>query len=112
MGLISICVSECISELSQQFPAPNAIVEWVKTFVDEDLGWVIGIAYWYAFASQFANQSLAAANLSTYWDLSPTFQTLAFYAVGPIVILVLNFLGVFVREMSAIKGEGSSADVS
>jgi yeast amino acid transporter len=96
IGLLAIVVSECISELSQQFPAPNAIVEYVKTFVDKDLGWVVGIAYWYAFASVFAVQNLAAAELSKYWGLSQTFQTLAFYAVAPLVILTLNFFGVFV----------------
>lgn len=96
IGLVAISVSESISELSQQFPAPNAIVEYVKTFVDKDLGWVVGIAYWYAFASVFAVQNLAAAELSTYWGLSQTFQTLAFYALAPLVILTLNFCGVFV----------------
>jgi amino acid transporter len=46
MGIIAICVGECISELVQQFPAPNAIVEYVRAFVDKDFGWVVGIAYW------------------------------------------------------------------
>jgi amino acid permease len=99
IGLLAIVVSECISELSQQFPAPNAIVEYVKTFVDKELGWVVGIAYWYAFASVFAVQNLAAAELSKYWGLSQTFQTLFFYAVAPSVILILNFFGVFVSLM-------------
>lgn len=97
IGLITIFVGECISELSQQFPAPNAIVEYVKTFVDQDLGWVVGIAYWYAFASVFAVQNLAAAGLSRYWGLSQTWQTLAFYVLSPLAIVVLNFCGVFVR---------------
>jgi amino acid permease len=96
IGLITIFVGECISELSQQFPAPNAIVEYVKTFVDQDLGWVVGIAYWYAFASVFAVQNLAAAGLSRYWGLSQTWQTLAFYVLSPLAIVVLNFCGVFV----------------
>lgn len=46
IGVIAICVGECISEMVQQFPAPNAIVEYVTAFVDKDLGWVVGIAYW------------------------------------------------------------------
>lgn len=96
IGFIAILVNEGISELAQQFPAPNAIVEYVKTFVDEDFGWVVGIAYWYAFASVFAVQNLAAAQLSTYWGLAQTWQTLAFYAIAPVVIVTLNFFGVFV----------------
>jgi amino acid transporter len=116
IGIISISVSEGISELVQQFPAPNAIVEYVSVFVDKDLGWVVGIAYWYtlsistlrplhqanraryAFASVFAVQNLAAAQLSTYWNLSETWQTLAFYVLAPIAILAINFFGVFVRQ--------------
>ncbi|KAH6870499.1 hypothetical protein BKA58DRAFT_178087 [Alternaria rosae] len=46
MGAITICAAEGLSELTQLFPAPNAIVEYVRAFVDEDLAWVIGIAYW------------------------------------------------------------------
>ena len=46
VGLIAICVMECVSELIQMFPTPNAIVEFVRVFVDEDLAWVVGVAYW------------------------------------------------------------------
>jgi amino acid transporter len=97
IGIVTISVSECVGEFTQQFPAPNAIVEYVGTFVDEDLRWVIGIAYWYAFASVFAVENLAAAGLSNYWGLSQTFQTLAFYVASPTIIVTLNFCGVFVR---------------
>jgi amino acid transporter len=47
IGIVAICVNECVAELTQQFPVYNAVVEYVRVFVDEDLGWVIGIAYWY-----------------------------------------------------------------
>lgn len=47
MTIIAIAVSESVGELTQQFPIYNAIVEYVRAFVDEDLGWVIGVAYWY-----------------------------------------------------------------
>jgi yeast amino acid transporter len=97
IGVISILVCECIGEFSQQFPAPNALVEYVKVFVDEDLSWVVGIAYWYAFASVFAVENLSAAGLSGYWGLSQTFQTLAFYVASPLILLALNLTGVFVR---------------
>lgn len=46
VGIVAICVMECVSELIQMFPTPNAIVEFVRIFVDEDLAWVIGIGYW------------------------------------------------------------------
>jgi yeast amino acid transporter len=46
IGIISISVMKGVSEMIQLFPAPNAVVEYVKAFVDVDLAWVIGIAYW------------------------------------------------------------------
>ena len=46
MSVIAIMVMEGLSEFTQLFPAPNAIVEYVRTFVDPDLAWVAGIAYW------------------------------------------------------------------
>lgn len=48
VGIITICVMECVSEFVQMFPTPNAIVEFVRIFVDEDLAWVVGLAYWLA----------------------------------------------------------------
>ena len=46
MGLVAICVMEGVSELTQLFPTPNAVVQYVRAFVDKDLGWVVGVAYW------------------------------------------------------------------
>ena len=46
VGVVAICVMECVSEMIQMFPTPNAIVEFVRILVDEDLAWVIGLGYW------------------------------------------------------------------
>lgn len=46
VGIVGISVMECVSELTQMFPTPNALVEFVRIFVDEDLAWVIGVVYW------------------------------------------------------------------
>jgi amino acid permease len=45
MAFITLGVGESIGELVQKFPCYNAIVEYVRVFVDPDLGVVIGIAY-------------------------------------------------------------------
>lgn len=45
LGLTALSVSETVSELVQKFPAPNAVFEYVATFIDEDLAWPVGIAY-------------------------------------------------------------------
>src|ERR1700759_5557599 len=46
VGLNAIFVMEGLSELIVLFPVSNAMVEFVRTFVDEDLSLVIGLAYW------------------------------------------------------------------
>jgi amino acid permease len=45
-GIVAISVMECVSEFVQLFPSPNAIVDIIAAFVCEDLGLIIGIAYW------------------------------------------------------------------
>jgi hypothetical protein len=44
----------------------------------------------------FALQSLAAAQLSQFWGLTQTWQTIAFYLGVPIGLTIINMLGVFV----------------
>lgn len=46
VGVVAIAVMEGICELIIRWPIPNAMVEFVRSFVDEDLGVAIGIMYW------------------------------------------------------------------
>lgn len=46
VGIVAIAVMECICEMVVLWPVPNAMVEYVKAFVDEDLGIAVGIMYW------------------------------------------------------------------
>lgn len=110
-GVVAICVSECISELVQLFPISNAIVEYVRKFVDEDFGWAIGTAYWYAYneeivlhtnisrltySSIFAAQNMTAAHLSEYWGGSEpqAWRIVVFYFFAPVTMLVINLFPV------------------
>jgi yeast amino acid transporter len=45
VGLGVIMVMEGIAEMITHWPVSNAMVEFVKTFVDKELGIVIGLAY-------------------------------------------------------------------
>lgn len=40
-------VMQCITEMLSIWPVPGALIELVRTFLDEDLAWTVGIAYWY-----------------------------------------------------------------
>jgi amino acid transporter len=125
-GITAISVMECVSEFTQLFPAPNAIVDIIAAFLCEDWAWVAGIAYWclhsdflvllsikltsqirYTYTSIFANQLVEAATLTNYWQLAAIWQTLGLYVLAPLVIIALNLCGVKVshlrRSMAAHK---------
>ncbi|PWY64181.1 amino acid transporter [Aspergillus eucalypticola CBS 122712] len=95
ISIVVLAVNECISELAQQFPVYNSIVEYVRTFVDEDFGWVIGLAYWYAYAATFASQTSMAATLLEYWGLQTAWRVLICYVMVPVILFLLNMTGVF-----------------
>ncbi|PYI11465.1 amino acid transporter [Aspergillus sclerotiicarbonarius CBS 121057] len=95
MSVVILAVNECVAELTQQFPVYNAIVIYVRKFVDDDLGWVIGVAYWYAYAATFASQSAMAATLLEYWGLGMPWRVLICYVLVPVVLFLLNMTGVF-----------------
>lgn len=46
VGVVAIAVMEGMSEMITLWPIPNAMVEFVKTFVDKELGIVVGVGYW------------------------------------------------------------------
>jgi amino acid permease len=46
MGILAICVMEGLSEFVQLMAVPNALFELIRAFVDEDLAWCCGVAYW------------------------------------------------------------------
>ena len=93
VGVAVICIMEGIAEMIGHWPIANAMVEFVKAFVDKDLAIVVGLAYWYLFTSasyisvyaeqfryayaiSFNHLIIAAANLARYWDWSLSCRTL------------------------------------
>lgn len=115
MAITSICVMEGLAEMIVMWPVSNAMVEFVKVFVDRDLAIVVGISYWYRFScsrhslvgiqtsdawcrytwsSIFATLLIAAADFSEFWIPHQTWRTIIFYVAVPIGLLVINALGV------------------
>ena len=46
VAITAICLMEGLSEMVVLWPVSNAMVEFVRVFVDQDLAFVIGIGYW------------------------------------------------------------------
>ena len=53
--------------------------------------------YRYCYAATFAAQNLTASKLAEYWGIPPWAQIVFFYVIVPIILLVINLTGVFVR---------------
>lgn len=47
VGLLSVAVMQCITEMLCIWPIPGALSVYVSEFVDVELGIAVGIAYWY-----------------------------------------------------------------
>ncbi len=71
VGLNAICVMEGLSELIVLWPVSNAMVEFVRTFIDDDLALVVGLAYWYVCEFVTALLNLNAAGIPGHPLLRP-----------------------------------------
>lgn len=47
VGVLAICVMLTIGEMVCIWPMSNALIEFVSAFLDEELGIVVGLAYWF-----------------------------------------------------------------
>jgi amino acid transporter len=47
VSVTAICVLDGLAEMTIMWPVSNAMVEYVKAFVDRDLAIVVGLAYWF-----------------------------------------------------------------
>lgn len=46
IGIFASAIMQGIAELLCIWPVPGALQEYVSVFVDEELGFAVGIAYW------------------------------------------------------------------
>jgi amino acid permease len=89
VAITSICVMEGLSEMIVMWPVANAMVTYVRVFVDEDLAIVIGLAYW------FVNFSAPYMLLSTLRPaLTLNAGTLGHQYSSPSLSLRLAFLNI------------------
>ena len=57
----------------------------------------------YTFSAIFATLIITAAGFTDFWGLAQVYQTVIFYVLAPVMILFINFAGVFV-SLPNIKG--------
>ncbi|PMD22268.1 hypothetical protein NA56DRAFT_98136 [Hyaloscypha hepaticicola] len=93
VGIVAIAVMEGICEMIVLWPISNAMIEFVRTFVDRDLAIVVGIAYWYTYSITMAALIIESANLLTYWSSEVSYHVIAIL-LFLLVIFAINSRGV------------------
>jgi amino acid transporter len=119
VGVGVIFLMAGVAEMINHWPISGALVEFVRTFVDEELGFVLGIAYWcvfeqdiliaqnnvllivsprLAYSITFGTLLSALVDLGRYWNWPGIWQVAAFCIASPFLILFINVNSVYVGE--------------
>ena len=116
VGLAVMSLMAGVAEMINHWPISGALVEFVRTFVDNELVIVLGIAYWYvdkllckllrindlrlAYSITFGTLLSALVDLGTYWDWPTIWQVVTFCVGCPLLILLINVNDVYVSSLS------------
>lgn len=91
-GLVIFSVMRCLAEMVSVRPVKGPLMDFPHTFVDEALGFAVGIMYWLANCMSTVTLTIAAAMFTQYWDSSFGMASAIF--VSLLAILFMNACGV------------------
>ena len=111
VGLIGMTAVGCLGEMMVLFPTESSIDDYLRTFLDENLGWVAGLSHWrdcpililtslrltgcrYTCATILASLAVAGAELLEFLQYAETLPILSFPIQAAALILVLSFFPV------------------
>ncbi|TQB73793.1 hypothetical protein MPDQ_005440 [Monascus purpureus] len=94
MGLLSWTVMQCLGEMLALWPISGALIEFVGTFVDRELGVTVGIAYWFTYAINTAAIMFAAAGEMRFWEPTNAVMGTTMFLIAPICLIFFNSFGV------------------
>ncbi|KAF4629738.1 hypothetical protein G7Y89_g8404 [Cudoniella acicularis] len=93
VGIICICVMEGICEMIVLLPISNAMIEFVRAFVDPDLAIVVGFTYWYTYCVNLTALIIESVGLFQYWNISFDLQNVL-YVIFLFLIFGINSRGI------------------
>jgi yeast amino acid transporter len=116
VGVGVMMVMEGLAEMVTHWPISNAMIEFVRVFIDKELAIVIGVAYAsghlgiqspqsllilcrYAYSISFTTLIIAAGDLASNWEWSTAIQDATFIVIVPLFLLILNCFGVAVSGL-------------
>lgn len=91
-GLTIFSVMRSLAEMASIRPVAGAIMDFPDVFVDEALGFAVGVLYWVANCMSMVTLTIAAAMFTQYWDSGFGVAPATF--VFLLVIVLMNACGV------------------
>ncbi|OJJ46050.1 hypothetical protein ASPZODRAFT_67618 [Penicilliopsis zonata CBS 506.65] len=104
LGLLAWSVMQCLGEMLALWPISGALIEFVGTFVDEDLGTTVGAAYWFAYSINFAALIIAAAEEMNYWNPGKAIEGTIMFFLIPTFLVLFNSFGVHLYGLTEVVG--------
>ncbi|KFA72692.1 hypothetical protein S40288_03369 [Stachybotrys chartarum IBT 40288] len=91
VGFLAWAVMQCIAEMLCLWPIPGAISVYVRTFVDDELGIAVGVAYWFTYSISFsALLAIVATQVSFWTNGNETYNDAIIYVLTPVVLVTIN----------------------
>lgn len=91
-GLTIFAVMRSLAEMASVRPVSGAIMDFPDVFVDEALGFAVGVMYWLANCMSMVTLTIAAAMFTQYWG--PGFGTAPATFILLLVLVLMNACGV------------------
>ncbi|CAD6592054.1 MAG: Cationic amino acid transporter 2 [Alectoria sarmentosa] len=91
-GLTIFAVMRSLAEVASVRPVSGAIMDYPDVFVDEALGFAVGVMYWLANCMSMVALTIAAAMFTQYWG--PGFGVAPATFILLLVIVLMNACGV------------------
>lgn len=91
-GLTIFAVMRTLAEMASVRPVSGAIMDYPDVFVDEALGFAVGVMYWLANCMSMVTLTIAAAMFTQYWG--PGFGVAPATFILLLVLVLMNACGV------------------
>ncbi|OCK78101.1 amino acid transporter [Lepidopterella palustris CBS 459.81] len=104
LGVLAWLVMQCIAEMLCIWPISGALIEFPRTFVDEDLAITVGVAYWFTYSIAFAALIAATAGEADYWYPGKAIDGVVLFFLIPGILILLNAFGVAIYGFTELVG--------
>ncbi|KAH0165397.1 hypothetical protein KCU67_g4746, partial [Aureobasidium melanogenum] len=94
LGLIAWAVMQCIAEMLCIWPVPGALIEFIRAFVDDELGIAVGVAYWFTYCITLSALITATAVEARLFNPQLATEVVVLFIIIPGILFAINSLGV------------------